>query len=290
MPKINEAFVKKAQAPAAGNKVYRDDEVTGFGLRVTATGAKAFVINYHINRRERRMTIGSFPTWTAAAAREEAKRLRRNVDQGTDPLDARYELRNAPNVSDLWKEYELVHLPLLTPRSAQDQRSMWAKYILPELAPVLVRDVTSRDVDRLHAKISEHASTRANRVLEVLRKALNLAVRWEWIVANPADGFRRNPEHSRERYLQPNEYARVFGALDRMPNQQAANAIRLLAFTGARRGEILSLEWTDLDFGLGLWNRPSEMRIPRKVGIDSTRSRALIPRHRGQPFHGIAGS
>ena len=268
MPKITETLVRRA-SPEATTKIQYDDELAGFGLRVTKAGTKAFIINYHINKRERRFTIGSYPTWSAGAAREEAKRLRRQIDQGEDPLEIRNERRAAPDVGELWIEYEKIHLPTLSPKSQVDQAGMWKNFILPSLKAVQVRDLTSIHVDRLHAKVSETGATRANRVLEVLRKALNLAIRWQWIEKNAADGFRRNTEHSRERYLTVEEYDRVYAALDHMPNQSAANAIRLLILTGARRGEVLGLEWSDLDLGPGIWTVP-----PHK---NKTRTKKRLP-------------
>lgn len=56
----------------------------------------------------------------------------------------------------------------------------------------------------------------------------------------------------------------MFVALENMQNQLAANAIRLLILTGARRGEVLSLEWGDLDLDQGLWNRPPHKSKDRK--------------------------
>src|SRR5690606_36017037 len=105
--------------------------VKGFGVRVTAKGAKAFVLNYYVGGRERRYTIGAYPAWTVAAARLEAKELRRRIDRGDDPLDERVELREAPTVGDLWARYEKEHLPRKRDRSATDDRSMWQSYILP---------------------------------------------------------------------------------------------------------------------------------------------------------------
>ncbi|SFE05557.1 Site-specific recombinase XerD [Sulfitobacter brevis] len=276
MYKINETFVRKAIAPETGNKIYYDSQSPGFGLRITRTGTKAFILNYHINRKERRYTIGKSPAWTAAAAREKAAALRRLIDQGTDPLEERNERREAPTIADLCDEYEKVHLPTLSARSQTDQRGMWKTYILPELRTVAVRELTSRQIDRLHAKISETTPTRANRVLEVLRKALNLAIRWAWIEKNPADGFRRNAEHSREKYLSKSEYELVFIALDKMPNRKAADAIRLLILTGARRGEVLGLEWQDLDLSLGIWNRPAHKSKDRKAKRIPLSNEALI--------------
>ena len=74
--------------PAIGNRIHYDTEVAGFEIRLTAAGARSFVLNYRAGGRERRITIGSFPDWTVQAAREEAKALKRRVDIG-EGLDGR---------------------------------------------------------------------------------------------------------------------------------------------------------------------------------------------------------
>ena len=94
--KITDRFVKGLEPPTNGNKVSYDTELKGFGVRVTAAGAKAFVLNYRTGGRERRITIGRYPDWSVAAAREAARRLKRDVDLGRDPMGERYEQRAAP--------------------------------------------------------------------------------------------------------------------------------------------------------------------------------------------------
>jgi hypothetical protein len=73
--RLTDRAVKSLPAPDAGNKVYYDDLVRGFGLRVTTAGARSFVLDYRrrSDRLQRRVTIGQFPDWSTAAAREEAK-------------------------------------------------------------------------------------------------------------------------------------------------------------------------------------------------------------------------
>ncbi len=264
MTTITETFVKKATPPDRGNSIDYDDEVKGFGLRVTAAGSKAFVLNYHSAGRERRMTIGGYPAWSAAAARDEAKKLRRLIDQGQDPLEERQARAKAPTVQSLWEEYERLHLPTLSARGQLDQRAMWRDFILPAFKNTKVANLNAGDIDALHARISLTKPIRANRVLEVLRKALNLAIRWSWIERNVADNFSRNREESRERFLSVQEYDLVLDKLDLMPNQKAANVIRLLALTGARRGEVLGMEWSDLDLGTGYWTIPAEKNKARR--------------------------
>src|ERR1700730_10610443 len=91
--KFDDRFVRELPAPASGNRIPYDrggkEPVRGFGIRVTAAGAKSFVLNYTIAGRERRMTIGGYPAWSVAAAREQAKSLRRKIDGGEDPLGTR---------------------------------------------------------------------------------------------------------------------------------------------------------------------------------------------------------
>jgi Arm DNA-binding domain len=62
---LTDAIVKKLQPPAKGNRIYYDSDVAGFGIRVTAAEARAFVLNYRTRGtgRERRITIGGFPNW-----------------------------------------------------------------------------------------------------------------------------------------------------------------------------------------------------------------------------------
>ena len=99
--KLADQLVRKLPAPATGNRITYDrgnEAVRGFGVRVTASGARSFVLNYVIGGRERRLTIGAYPQWSAAAAREEAKRLKREVDIGRDPLGERVAYREAPTV------------------------------------------------------------------------------------------------------------------------------------------------------------------------------------------------
>ena len=257
--------------PAKGATITYDADVPGFGARVTANGARSFVLNYMSAGRERRMTIGQFPTWSATAAREEARTLRRKVDSGIDPMAEREAQkaavvagRSAPTMEDLFARYDSEHLPRKSPRAAADDRSMWRKIILPQLGAMKVADVKPDDIDALHAAVSKTRPVRANRMVEVVRKAFNMAMRWGWRPDNPTSGVHRNQEEKRARYLSATEVMRLSEALAAHPEKSRANAIKLLLLTGARRGEVLGARWDMFDLETGVWVKPSAHTKQRK--------------------------
>ena len=109
--------------------------------------------------------------------------------------------RVAPTLQDAWDRYQVENLPRKAARAQADERSMWQKIILPRLAKLKLASIDADHVDELHRDITNIRGTpiRANRVVEVLRRAFNLAIRWKWLSENPASGVRKNAEEKRNR-------------------------------------------------------------------------------------------
>ena len=74
--RLTEIRARKELAPARGQTLLWDTDVKGFALRITAGGAKSFLLDYRVEGRQRRLTIGSFPDWSVQAARAAAKKLK----------------------------------------------------------------------------------------------------------------------------------------------------------------------------------------------------------------------
>jgi integrase len=254
---LTDAVIKRLKPPAKGNHITYD-EVAGFGIRITAAGHRAFILNYRTRSgRERRFTIGGWPDWNATDARAQARRLKRLIDEGGDPLADLEAEREAPTVADLCDRFEKEHLPRMRPSSAADYKRMIANHIRPALKHLKVADVAYADIDKLHHKITARGHLhRANRTIAVLSKMFSLAMRWAMRPDNPCKHIERNQETKRKRYLSAAELARLTTALVEHPDQQAANIVRLLLLTGARRGEVLAAKWADIDLGTGTWTKP----------------------------------
>ncbi len=266
--RLTDKLVKTMPAPNAGSKIYWDAPdvrgnncTRGFGMRVTAAGARAFILNYRSKAgRDGRITIGSHPDWTLTAARERAKELKRAIDGGADPVKDEREQRAADNVNELCDAFIKDHVEQkLRPRTAKDYTYMLDKHVRPVLGTMKVADVKPADIDKLHRKITGNgAPYRANRTVAVLSKMFNLALRWEMRKDNPCKGVEKNQEHERTRDLTADEYQRIQAVLDAYPNAEAVNAMRLAMYTGQRISRVLDAEWKHFDMisSPPLWKQP----------------------------------
>ncbi len=230
----------------------------GFGARVTAAGARAYVLTYRIRAgRQRRFTIGSATEWQCTAARDEAKRLKQSVDQGGDPLGELEDERGAATVNDLCDRFEAEHLPRKRESTQSDYRRLVRLYIRPALGRMKVAAVAWSDIDAMHRRITKAGHPyQANRVIATASKMFSLAIRWRMRPDNPVKGVERNQEHKRKRYLSGEELARLTEVLAAHEDREAADIVRLLLLTGCRRGEAMAARWADLDLTAGIWIKP----------------------------------
>jgi integrase len=258
--------------------------VTGFGCRILTPTKRTFFINYRdAGGKERRHSFGSYPTWSATAARAEAKELRKLIDQGKNPAVDKRDERNAPTVQELIDRYIEDHLP----KKAQGRREKDERRMLAEIGKSLkldtkVKDVHSGDIQKLHDTITREPTkrnphgrpVRANRVLAIASKMFSLALlprageKKAWrdaSLGNPCKGIERNHEEGRERFFSEAELAALGDVLKTYASgaSPAADAIRLSMLTGCRPGEALLAKWEQFDT-IGFWIKPSAHIKQRK--------------------------
>ncbi|MGB6537987.1 MAG: integrase family protein [Xanthobacteraceae bacterium] len=276
--RLTHEFVRDVRAPETGAATYWDNDpkVRGFAARVYAGGSKSFFLNYRIDGRERRYTIGSFPLWSVTAARERAKELRTLIDRGHDPAGQKRERREAPTVQDLIDRYIADHLPR---KSAAEQRIADEKKMLEEIGKLLglhtkVTDVHGGDIRDMHRRITESGRpVRANRILAACSKMFSLSLvpmpgeNAPWRNAaqgNPCKGIERNHEEGRERFFSQAELSAITDALAEYPGV-AADCVRLVMLTGCRPAEAMQAQWEEFDKEPGYWIKPSAHTKQRKV-------------------------
>src|SRR5690242_3176796 len=138
MKQVTQRLVNGLKAPATAHEIVYDGQVSGFGVRITAAGVIAFVLDYRFAGLKRRITIGRSPEWSADAARDEAIELRKLIRNGEDPLETRRENRerliSERTVTDLAESYVREHvIPHNSKHQQRNNRSMLDTIVLPRL-------------------------------------------------------------------------------------------------------------------------------------------------------------
>lgn len=265
----------KAEVPDNSARLIRCSEIRGLALRVSPIGKKTFVFAYSIAGRERRMTLGEFGPWTLARAKRRAAELRRTVDLGLDPLAEKQQDRDAPNLSDVWVWYQQHFFAKQSEAHKRDLKASWEKHILPHFgSKTKLKEVSKAGIQRFLDNLSQtNGPVLANRCHSHLRSVLQKAVNDGWIDANPArGGIQRNVENGRERYLSREEFVALCRTLEAQRGDPSADAIYVLALTGARKSQTLQMRWADLDLTNAVWFAPAastKSKKPQKVFLNS---------------------
>jgi integrase len=264
-----------------------DTTIKGFGLRVLPSGAKSWVIEYRPgcggrDVGKRRFKFGNVGDLTPDEARRAARTLLSNVRLGGDPAHDRWAARRQMTVAALAEEFIEEHAKAKRKTStAGNYAQVLRRIVVPEIGSRKVDDVTRITIARLHLKMKT-TPYHANKMLAVVGSMYSFAASKHIVPEgfNPVRGITRFPESNRDRFLTVSELERLGAALregettglpwhvdplkpgaKHAPKEdkqltkvspQAAAAIRLLLFTGCRLGEILRLQWADVDLERGL--------------------------------------
>jgi integrase len=189
----------------------------------------------------------------------------------------------------------------LSPTTVQVTRWFADCYIRPRIGTVRLRKLTAIDLDRFYAELRASggregtplAPRTVKRVHNIVRRALQQAVRWGWLSENPAvhaspprtqrvEPTAPSPEDVGRLVSKANEADPEFGLF-----------LRLAAVTGARRGELCGLRWDAVDIdganlliarsvvrgGDGLVDKDTKTHQARRVALDAATVRALTQHH-----------
>ena len=260
--RLNETAVKKLEPASrkAMAKIHYDDEMPGFGARITYQGTVSFVLNYTTHAgRERRVTIGKFPFWSVAAARERAKELRRLIDRGGDPLADKQEARGALTFGELVAEYEQRHATKGGRKLKDGHRDLdiLNREAIPEWKHRAATSISRAEVRKLVETKAATAPSAGNKLLDVIKRLYNFGIRRDLLEVNPARGIERpGVETPKDRMLSESEIQTLWEGLDRA-RSVAADVLRMILLTACRPGEACGLPWSEIDLDTGIWSLPA---------------------------------
>jgi integrase len=209
---------------------------------------------------------------------------------GADPQARRLELRSIPTLNQLVRDRYLPHAKA-NKRSWHIDELNLRLHILPALGRLMLDEVTSEHIAHLIEEMRQagYAGGTRNRVLMLLRRVFNLALKWKaaGVGGNPTSGIDRAPESERERYLTAEESKRLIASIAEDENHAAAHAIMLLLLTGARRKEITLAKWEHVEWTKRALLVPvSKSGKPRAIALNTAALTLLksIPRDPACPY------
>ena len=232
--------------------VFWDRDLSGFGVRVHATGRKVYVVQSRGPAGLKRVSLGPVAGRSIEQRRREAAEIIDRIKRGEDPVPPA--VAPEPTVTGLALQFLKAHVATrCKPGTARNYRMALDLHILPALGEMALKDVGRQEVGALHHDLRATPAM-ANRVIWVLSRMFALAEVWAMAPpgSNPCRHVRPFRQTARKRFLTPAEYRRVGAVLkgfeaDGSMHPPAIAALRLLMLTGCRTTEILTLQWDDVD-------------------------------------------
>lgn len=236
---------------AGGWDVRWDDVVPGFGVRVYASGKRAFVLSYRAKGRKRLMVLGRFGAdLTLDQARTKAAKLLSQVRDGTDPLEEKARAKVGKTLADLIKRY-LAHQKAHGNKTWGDDEKRLNRHIPPRWRARKAEDIEPHEIAKLHGDLGARAPYEANRLLSCLHHMFVLAPGFRIMTKdgpNPAAGIQKFKERKRRRWASPEEVRALGHAIDEEPSLYVRHALWLYLLTGVRKSELLRARRLDIDW------------------------------------------
>lgn len=267
--KLTAPAADRLKPPPKGQVEYFDALQPAFGLRVSYSGTKSWIVMTRVGGKQVRYTLGRYPAMSLATARTEARLALQKAAAGIDlrlekkkAIEAEAELK-ADTFGARVEEFLKKHVD----RSLRDStRSEYTRVLtrgdLAKWHDRPIGSITKRDVIGLLDHIAHRGTPAAARTtFAYLRKFMNWCVDREILDQAPTDRIKApGNATARDRTLSEREIPIVWQAVEN-ESSVFSSFVKMLLLTGQRRGEIAGLRWdelTDMDDESPVWDIPGD--------------------------------
>jgi integrase len=279
--KLTDRFCQHAKAVAGEAQTdYFDEDTPGLALRVTKAAARSWSYHFTLASRRVRMTFGTYPALSLAAARTKASEARAALEVGKDPRTALAKPETLRAVCEEWATREAAGL-----RTGERRKSTLERLVYPALGDRPIADIRRSEIVRLLDGIEDtNGPVAADAVLAFIRRVCN----WH---ASRSDDFRspivrgmartKPQSRARKRILTDDEIRDVWTAL------AAANVpacyprfIKTLLLTATRRNEAADMHKNELEAD-AIWTIPGERyktKLDHVVPLTAAAQQLIGPR------------
>jgi integrase len=229
-----------------------DTKVPGLRLRLNANSTKTYFLYRKVMGQPQRVTVGRYSDLTLEQARKEAVRLNSVIALGGNPMTDRKEKRTELTFKQLYDHYYQEYALYQTRRPLDNKKTI-DYHITPVFGNLRLNEITTEKIQRFHTKLGATKKSTANRVIHVVSAAFNFGIRQGYHKGlNPCVGIQKYKLISRDRFLSREELRAFFAAVE-LERRLFRDYFLLALYTGARKSNVLSMRWADIDFELKRW-------------------------------------
>src|SRR5712691_11702857 len=245
--RFSDAALRALPTPEAGQKLYTDDTLPGFGLRVS-TKAKTFVLTCGADRQ--RVSIGRYPIIGLAEARKKAQSILRDRELGIVPKDV-------PTLRAVKGDYLGRREGAVREATRQGDTYLFKHF--DGLLSRKLNEITPDDIERIIDDIDAPSTKRSAYIR--ISGLFSYAVRKGYIDRSPVRALEAPPDQTpRHRVLSDDELRKVLNVarMLRLAGDQYGAIVELLIHTGQRRMQIGALARSMVDFKAETITWPAE--------------------------------
>ena len=253
MPRIEltKAAVERIRNTRYSRKmVYLDTDIRGLLLEYRPGGVGTWYFRAKDERGKSKMLrLGLLADMDLLEAKAQAYELQKFVEDSGGLGGMETHSGSRLTFGTFIEKYYLPHARARK-RSWKTEAGILRRHVLPVYSGVKLEAITRFRLSRWLEGLQDKglSPTTCNRALFLVKYIFNCARRWGFLGESPARDVSALPEREfQERYLSAEEARRLLEVLDEEKVQQAAHAVKLLLFTGARKSEILAARWQNVD-------------------------------------------
>jgi len=241
---LTAAAVERIRAPTSGQIDHFDQGYPGLALRISYGGSKSWVYFYRLFGKQKRLTLGRWPSMSLSAARDAWRNARTTIEKGESPQHQRPAQANSfAAVADEWLKRDQAHN-----RSYAIVKRNIERCVLPAWEDRQISTIGRRDInDLIDGVVDRGAVTMARRLHAYLHRLFRWAVGRGILETNPMAHLPKpGGEAPRDRVLSGLELAQVFKNVIKLHPAPSGPMFQMLILTGARRTEIAALRWSEI--------------------------------------------
>jgi integrase len=270
----------KVSKAATKTTAYVLNDGRGLGLLVHPNGSRYWQLRYTFNSQRRRASLGVYPAISLAAARAEAEKMRTMLATGIDPLaekEADKERLSFREIGQDWIKAKMTDQghDYDTVGRAQHYLDLLADH--PQISSKKINQILPPDilaVTRTFSAQGKHDTARRIRSIasRVFKFGVAIGACDRDIAADLSEALTAPTVTKRPRITDPAKVGELMRDIDgyRGKGDIVGMALRYLAVTMVRPGEVMLAEWSEIDFDKKLWAIPAtrmKMRRPHEVPL-----------------------